>query len=152
YSVKNELGADYKPGLIWTGSNKDGTKADDAKKAFHSAHRYHARVGWPADEKPIDGGFAAAELPILADGTRGVRSLPLYALSPVFVVQSRKPLTPTVTLNLSPDTVDENGGMSTVTARLDRASSASTVVTVTATPDAPAETADIQQSGTTLTG
>ena len=151
YSVKNELGADYKPGLIWTGSNKDGTKADDEKKAYHSFFRYHARVGWPADEKPIDGGFAAAEFPILADGTQGVRSLPLYALSPVFAVQSPRLTTPTVTLTLSPDTVDENGGVSTVTAKLDRATEAETVVTVTATPDAPAEAADIRQSGTTLT-
>ena len=151
YSVKNELGADYKPGLIWTGSNKDGTKADDPKKAFHSAHRYHARVGWPAYEKPIDGGFAAAEYPILADGTLSVRSLPLYALSPVFAVQSRQRSVPTVTLNLSPDAVDENGGVSVVTATLDRTSGAETVVTVTATPVAPAVAADIQQSGTTLT-
>ena len=151
YAVKNELGADYKPGLIWTGSNKDGTKADDWNRGYHSAHRYHARVGWPADEKPIDGGFAAAEYPILADGTRGIRSLPLYGLSPVLAVQSPQRLAPTVTLNLSPDAIVENGGVSTVTAKLDRASSAETVVTVTATPDAPAGADDIRQTGTTLT-
>ncbi len=151
YSVKNELGADYKPGLLWTGSNKDGTKADDANRGYHSAHRYHVRVGWPADEKPIDGGFAATQLPILADGTQRIRSLPLYGLSPVFAVQSPQRSAPTVTLNLSPDSIDENGGKSVVTATLDRASGAETVVTVTATPDAPAEAADIQQTGTTLT-
>ncbi|MCE2482894.1 MAG: hypothetical protein J4F33_08420 [Alphaproteobacteria bacterium] len=151
YSVKNELGADYKPGLVWTGSNKDGTKADDATRAYNSAHRYHARVGDPGGKRPIDGGFAVAEYPVLADDTRGVRSLPLYALSPVFAVQPRQRSAPTVTLNLSPDTVDENGGASAVTATLDRASSAETVVTVAATPDAPAEAADIRQSGTTLT-
>ena len=151
YAVKNELGADYKPGLIWTGSNKDGTKADDPNKAFHSAHRYHARVGWPADEKPIDGGFAAAELPILADGTLGVRSLPLYGLSPVFVAQSPQRLAATVTLTLSPGSIDENGGVSVVTATQDRTSSAETVVTVAATPDTPAEAGDIQLTGTKLT-
>ena len=98
YSVKNQLGADYKPGLIWTGSNKDGTKADDWNGALHSDHRPRTRVGWPAAEKPIDGGFAAADLPILG-GKLTLRSLPLYGLSPVFVVRSPKPPAPTVTLN-----------------------------------------------------
>ena len=151
YAVKNELGADYKPGLIWTGSNKDGTKAEDWNGALHSFFRNRVQMGWPAYEKPIDGGVSAAEFPILADGTRGIRLLPLYGLSPVFTVQSPQRSAPTVTLNLSPDTVAENGGVSTVTATLDRATEAETVVTVTATPDAPAEAADIQQSGTTLT-
>ena len=150
YSVKNQLGADYKPGLIWTGSNKDGTKADDWNGALHSDHRPRTRVGWPAAKKPIDGGFAAADLPIL-DGKLTLRSLPLYGLSPVFVVRSPQLSTPTVTLNLSPDTVDENGGVSAVTATLDRASGAETVVTVTATPEAPAGADDIEQTGTTLT-
>ena len=150
YSAKNELGADDQPGLLWTGSNEDGTKADDAG-AFHSVHRYHARVGHPADKKPIDGGFAVAAYPLLADGTRGVRSLPLYALSPVIAVRTDPPTTPTVTLTLSPDAIAENGGVSAVAARLDRASSLPTEVTVTATPEAPAAAGDFQLSGTTLT-
>ena len=150
YSAKNELGADDQPGLLWTGSNEDGTKADDAG-AFHSVHRYHARVGHPADKKPIDGGFAVAAYPLLADGTRGVRSLPLYALSPVIAVRTDPPTTPTVTLTLSPDAIAENGGVSAVAARLDRASSLPTEVKVTATPEAPAAAGDFQLSGTTLT-
>ena len=44
--------------------------------------------------------------------------------------------TPTVALALSRSSISENGGTATVTARLDRASSAPTVVTVTASPDA----------------
>ncbi len=59
--------------------------------------------------------------------------------------------TPTVALALSRSSISENGGTAAVTARLDRASSAPTVVTVAASPDAPAQAADYRLSGTTLT-
>ena len=49
---------------------------------------------------------------------------------------------PTVTLVLTPDTMEENGGVSTVTARLDRPSSEETTVTVTVTPVSPAVAGD----------
>ncbi len=49
---------------------------------------------------------------------------------------------PTVTLVLSPDTIDENGGTSTVTARLDHPSSEKTTVTVSVKPVLPAVTDD----------
>ena len=45
---------------------------------------------------------------------------------------------PAVTLVLTPDSIEENGGLSTVTARLDRPSSEATTVTVTVTPVLPA--------------
>ena len=51
-----------------------------------------------------------------------------------------------VTLGLAPSAIDENGGVSVVTARLDRASSAPTVVTVTASPAPPAEAGDYRLS------
>ena len=59
--------------------------------------------------------------------------------------------TPTVTLVLTPASITEAGGKSTVTATLDRASSAATTVTVTAAPVDPAVSGDYAQSGTALT-
>ena len=58
---------------------------------------------------------------------------------------------PGVTLALDPASVSENGGISTVTARLSRASGAATTVTVTTAAVSPAVAADFTQSGTTLT-
>ena len=50
--------------------------------------------------------------------------------------------TPTVSLVLTPDTIGEAGGKSTVTATLDRPSSESTTVTVSVTPESPAVEGD----------
>ena len=47
-----------------------------------------------------------------------------------------------MTLVLTPDSIDENGGTSTVTARLDRPSSEATTVTVSVAPDSPAVAGD----------
>ena len=58
---------------------------------------------------------------------------------------------PTVTLILTPDTISENGGSSTVSAELSHASSAETTVTVSAAAGANAADADFTLSGTTLT-
>ncbi len=58
---------------------------------------------------------------------------------------------PTVTLVLTPTSISENGGKSTVTATLDRASSAATTVTVSATPVSPAVANDYTLSGSQLT-
>ena len=57
----------------------------------------------------------------------------------------------TPTLKLGAETIGENGGETTVTAVLSRASSVETTITVSATPVAPATAADYTQSGTTLT-
>ena len=59
--------------------------------------------------------------------------------------------TPAVTLNLSSDSITEAGGKSTVTATLDRPSSAATTVTVMATPVSPAVSNDYTLSGSRLT-
>ena len=58
---------------------------------------------------------------------------------------------PTVTLVLTPDTITEAGGVSTVTATLDHPSSEETTVTVTATPVSPAVAGDYTLSGSELT-
>ena len=52
----------------------------------------------------------------------------------------------TVTLELMPNSISENGGAATVTARLNRSSSEETTVTVSATAVAPAVTADFTLS------
>ena len=54
--------------------------------------------------------------------------------------------TPMVTLALTPDSIAEAGGAATVTAMLDRPSSAATTVTVSAVPVAPAVTGDFTLS------
>ncbi|MCE2482895.1 MAG: autotransporter outer membrane beta-barrel domain-containing protein [Alphaproteobacteria bacterium] len=54
--------------------------------------------------------------------------------------------TPTVTLALSRSSISENGGTATVTARQDRASSAATVVRVSASPTPPAKAGDYRLS------
>ena len=59
--------------------------------------------------------------------------------------------TPTVSLVLTPSSVAEDGGSSTVTATLSGTSSESVTVTVSATPVSPAVSGDFTQSGTTLT-
>ena len=58
---------------------------------------------------------------------------------------------PQVSLALSSDSIAERGGVSTVTAALDRAVGVATRVTVTATAESPAVAGDFRQSGTTLT-
>ena len=59
--------------------------------------------------------------------------------------------TPMVTLRLSPSSINENGGISTVTARLSGRSSEAVTVTVFASAVFPAVSGDFTQSGTTLT-
>ena len=58
---------------------------------------------------------------------------------------------PTVTLVLTPPSVPEDGGVSTVTAELDYPSSKETTVTVTAAAMPPATADDFQLDGSTLT-
>lgn len=58
---------------------------------------------------------------------------------------------PTVTLQLSPSTIPETAGMSTVTASLNRATSEDVTVTVSTAPVSPAGSEDFSQTGTTLT-
>ena len=57
---------------------------------------------------------------------------------------------PTVTLSLSDASIEENGGSTTVTASLDRASSVATTVVVSAAPVSPATGSDygLSQNGT----
>ena len=56
---------------------------------------------------------------------------------------------PTLTLKLNPREVSEDGGVTTVTARLDKASSSDTTVTITAMPVEPAVAGDVALSENT---
>ncbi|MCY4610285.1 MAG: hypothetical protein OXC38_01005, partial [Gammaproteobacteria bacterium] len=58
---------------------------------------------------------------------------------------------PTVSLALSPASITEDGGISTVTASLSGALSAAVTVTVSARANSPATNSDFTQAGTTLT-
>ena len=58
---------------------------------------------------------------------------------------------PKVTLVLTPDSIREDDGETTVTATLDSPSTEVTTITVTATPVAPAVAGDFRLIGTTLT-
>ena len=70
--------------------------------------------------------------------------LPASILNHKFVNVSPKlpPCELTVTLGLLPVSISENGGISTVTATLNRVSSAPTTITVSVAPTAPATTSD----------
>ena len=59
--------------------------------------------------------------------------------------------TPTVTLAVAPTAITETGGVATVTATLNRASSEATTITVAAAAVPPAGAGDFTQSGTVLT-
>ncbi len=59
-------------------------------------------------------------------------------------------LAPTVTLRLSPPSISENAGVTTVTATLNRASVEETSITVSVLPDAPAQASDLVLSGNTI--
>ena len=61
------------------------------------------------------------------------------------------PVIPVVTLVLSPASISESGGTSTVTATLDMSSTAATTIQVSAAAVSPAVAADFSLSGTTLT-
>ncbi len=58
---------------------------------------------------------------------------------------------PSATLVLTPPSISENAGVSTVTATLDRTTSAATTITVSAAAVAPAVSGDFTLTGTTLT-
>ena len=57
---------------------------------------------------------------------------------------------PVMTLVLTPPSVSENGGVSTVSARIDRATYQTIAIQITSTPVSPAVVTDFDQSGTQL--
>ena len=82
-----------------------------------------------------------------AENGQGVAGDP----APLTLTVSDDEQAPAVRLLLDPAAIGENGGASTVTARLDHRSSQATVVTVTAAPVEPALASHYMQAGSTLT-
>ena len=76
--------------------------------------------------------------------------LGVAAPSPQTLTITDDEATPTVSLTLTPSTIGENGGTSTVTATLSGLSSAAVRVEVSAEPGTGASAGDFTQSGTTL--
>ena len=93
------------------------------------------RLGTDDDETDEPGATLTVTL---ADGA----AHDLGAPSAATVTVQDNDATPTVTLVLTPTSIAEAGGVSTVTATLDRPSSAATVMTVSAVPFSPAVAGD----------
>ena len=80
--------------------------------------------------------------------TAGLSVLPAAGVS--VAISDNDPI-PQVSLVLTPASISEDGGTSTVTATLDRPSSADTTITVSAAAGTNADTDDFSLTGTTLT-
>ena len=101
---------------------------------------------------PVDDNIDEPDETVRVNGTSGTTGLSVgQPAGGLTVTITDDDATPTVTLVLSPTSISENGGSSTVTATLDLASSEATTVTVSTTPSAPTVAGDFSQSGTTLT-
>ena len=100
---------------------------------------------------PVDNDTDQPDRTVAVRGPSRVSGLTVGPPAGVEVTIADDDPVPVVTLVLTPDSVREDGGSSTVTATLDRASSARTTVTVSATPVSPAQASDFRQRGTTLT-
>ena len=84
-------------------------------------------------------------------GTTAVSGLSVLPAAGVSVAISDNDPIPQVSLVLTPASISEDGGTSTVTATLDRPSSADTTITVSAAAGTNADTDDFSLTGTTLT-
>ena len=79
----------------------------------------------------------------------GATTVPGFTVTDTEVEITDDDDTPSVTLALSSTSISENGGISTVTASLDHASSEDTTVTVSVAPVSPASSSDYSLSGNT---
>ena len=80
----------------------------------------------------------------------GATTVPGFTVTDTEVEITDDDDTPSVTLALSSTSISENGGISTVTASLDHASSEDTTVTVSAAPVTPASSLDYSLSTNTV--
>ena len=76
----------------------------------------------------------------------GTTAIPDFAVTDARVEIADDDAAPTVTLSLSDTSIGEAGGIATVTASLDHASSEPTTVTVNVAPDSPATSSDYSLS------
>ena len=91
---------------------------------------------------PVDDDIDEPDETVTVTGTTTASGLTVAPAGGLTVTIADNDATPTVTLVLTPDSISENGGVSTVTATLDRPSSETTTVTVSAAPVAPAVAGD----------
>ena len=129
---------------------------------YHTGGRYSAWVTIPASDSSsnhvgyVSGltGGVAHTFQVRAIKTNGDPSLPSAtatatprgAAAPTSAGGTRSPAQAVVTLELSPFSIDEGSGVSTVTASLDSASAMTLTVTVSAEPVAPAVAGDFTLS------
>ena len=104
---------------------------------------------------PIDDSTDEPDRTVRVNLPASLPSLPSLTVAPAagwleVTIEDDDP-TPEAVLVLTPDSIREDGGSTTVTATLDRPSAEATTIEVTATPVSPAVAADFTQSGTTLT-
>ena len=92
---------------------------------------------------PVDDNIDEPHETVRVTGSTTVAGL---AVGVAHVVIEDNDAAPTVTLSLSDTSIGENGGTTTVTATLDRASGAATTVTISVTPVSPAVVADYSLS------
>ena len=100
---------------------------------------------------PVDDSIDEPEEAVRVGGTTTVSGLSVEPAAGLSVTISDNDPAPQVSLVLTPDSVSEDGGSSTVTATLDRPSSEDTTITVAAAAGANTAAADFSLSGTTLT-
>ena len=101
---------------------------------------------------PFDDAIDEPDETVRVTGTLSAAGLTLVQPSGglTVTIEDNEP-SPQVTLVLAPESIGEDGGVSTVTAELDSASTAVTTITVVATPVEPAGIEDFRLNGTTLT-
>ena len=80
----------------------------------------------------------------------GTTTVPGFSVTGAAVEIADDDASPAVTLSLSDTSISEAGGIATVTASLDRASSVATTVTVSVVPDTPATSSDYSLSANTV--
>ena len=100
---------------------------------------------------PVDDNVDEPNETVVVTGTTTVSGLNVAPPGGLRVTVEDDDDAPAVKLVLSPDSVSENGGSSTVTAELEHPSSEETTVRVSASPVTPAEADDYTLSGSVLT-
>ena len=95
---------------------------------------------------PVNDTIDEPDETVRVNGSVTVSDLSVVPADGVEVEITDNDATPHVTLVLTPDSITEKGGVSTVTATLDRASSVATTVTVSAAPGDDTDTGDFNVS------
>ena len=115
--------------------------------AAESTRARPGRSPWPRSDDDID----EPNETVVVTGATTVTGLSVAPSDGLTVTIEDNDAPPAVTLVLTPASISENGGSSTVTATLDHPSSEATTVTVSVSPVSPAVEGDYMLSGSVLT-